>query len=131
MKRKFVIMAFAAAVMLVSSCQEKIQTTKAMVKKTTDTTLVATIDKYDIVFDIKQARCDNGAVMAGDSVTIHYIGDLRDKKAKALLLKLMPQKGTVVEAKYDPSKELLTKPMTPEEQKEFEEGIEFAKKNGH
>ena len=43
----------------------------------------------------------------------------------------MPQKGTVVEAKYDPSKELLTKPMTPEEQKEFEEGIEFAKKNGH
>ena len=114
MKRKFVIMAFAATVLLVSSCQEKIQTTKAMVKKTTDTTLVATIDKYDIVFDIKQARCDNGAVMAGDSVTIHYIGDLRDKKAKALLLKL-----------------ILTKPMTPEEQKEFEEGIEFAKKNGH
>ena len=131
MKRKSVILALAFVALLLSSCQEKIQTTTVKVKKTTDTTMVATIDKYDITFDVKQARCDNGAIMAGDSVVVHYIGDLRDKQAKALLLRLIPKKGTVVEAVYDPSKELKTKPMTPEEQKQFEEGIEFAKKHGH
>lgn len=82
-----------------------------------DTTAVVKVDKYDIVFDTKQARFDNGAIMQEDSVTIHYIGDLRDKKAKALLVRLMPKKGTVVEAVYDPSKELKVKeePMSDQQ----------------
>ena len=82
-----------------------------------DTTMVAQIDKYDIVFDTKKARNDNGAVMVGDSVTIRYIGDLREKKARALLLCLIPKKGTVVEAVYDPSKELIVsdRPMTEQQ----------------
>ena len=82
-----------------------------------DTTAVVMIDKYDIVFDTKQARFDNGAIMQEDSVTIHYIGDLRDKRAKALIVRLMPKKGTVVEAVYDPSKELIVsdEPMSEEQ----------------
>ena len=118
-------------VLIACSCQEKIQSTHGKVKKMTDSTLVAIIDKYDIVFDIKDARYDNGAVMFGDSVIIHYVGDLREKKAKALLFKLIPQPGKVVEAVYDPSKELVTAPMTPDEKKQFDKGIDFAKKHGH
>lgn len=95
-----------------------------------DTTLVAQIDKYDIVFDTKKARIDNGAVMIGDSVTVHYIGDLREKKARALLLCLIPKKGTVVEAVYDPSKELKVKeePMSDEQIEAIEK---YARSGNH
>lgn len=113
------------------SCTEKVQTTIALVKKTTDTTLVAAIDKYDIVFDVKDSRCDNGAIMPGDSVTIHYVGDLRNKKAKAVLLTLIPKKGTIVEATYDPSKELKTKPLSDEDSKRIKNGIDYLKSHGH
>ncbi|MGM9697316.1 MAG: hypothetical protein ACI3Y0_01550 [Prevotella sp.] len=121
----------AAAVLLaVSSCEEKIQTTTGKVKKLNDSTMVATIDKYDITFDMKQVRFDNGVVIPGDSAVIHYIGDLRDKQAKALLIKLIPPKPRIVEAVYNPDAELKTRPMSKEEQKEFEEGIKYAKEHG-
>lgn len=123
MKKTMLMMAIAAiAMMSVTSCQEKIKTTKGQVKRTSDTTAVVTIDKYDIVFDTKQARFDNGAIMQEDSVIVHYIGDLRDKRAKALIVRLMPRKGTVVEAVYDPSKELIVsdEQMTDEEIKSLE-----------
>lgn len=122
MKKYIVCLAAVATMMSVTSCQEKIKTTKGQVKRMSDTTAVVTIDKYDIVFDTKQARFDNGAIMQEDSVTVHYIGDLRDKRAKALIVRLMPKKGTVVEAVYDPSKELIVsdEPMSEEQIKSLE-----------
>lgn len=130
MKKYIVCLAAVATMMSVTSCQEKIKTTKGQVKRMSDTTAVVTIDRYDIVFDTKQARFDNGAIMQEDSVTIHYIGDLRDKRAKALIVRLMPKKGTVVEAVYDPSKELVVseEPMSDEEVEKLEK---FAKSGKH
>ena len=122
-------MALVAVVLAMTSCKDKIQTTKGLVKRMSDTTIVATIDKYNIVFDTKKAKCDNGAVMPGDSVTIHYVGDLRDKRAKALLIRLMPKKGTVVEAVYDPSKELILseEPMSEGEKASLEKYVKGGK----
>lgn len=131
MNKSLLFIVLSTVAILFSSCKEKIQTTTALVKKTSDTTLVATIDKYDIVFDVKDSRCDNGAIMPGDSVSIHYVGDLRNKKAKAVLLTLIPQKGTIVEAIYDPSKELMTKPLSEEEMKRISKGMDYLKKHGH
>lgn len=121
-KIKVVILLLAFTAIAVTSCQEKIKTTRGIVRNVSDTTTVVKVDKYDIVFDTKQARFDNGAIMQEDSVTVHYIGDLRDKKAKALLVRLMPKKGTVVEAVYDPSKELIVsdEPMSEEQIKRLE-----------
>ena len=116
----------AITMLTLASCQKKILTTKGEVKRMSDTTIVAKIDRYDIVFDTKKAKCDNGAVMPGDSVTIHYVGDLRDKRAKALLVRLMPKKGTVVDAIYDPSKELIVSEI-PLTEKEKESLKKFAK----
>ena len=130
MKTKFVFMAAAAVLLAVSSCEEKIQTTTGKVKKLNDSTMVATIDKYDITFDMKQVRFDNGVVIPGDSAVIHYIGDLRDKKATALLIRLIPPKPRVADAVYDPSKKLETTPMTKEQIKQHEEALEFAKEHG-
>lgn len=112
-KKKFVFVVAVIAMAAMVSCKDKIQTTKGVVKKTNDSALVVSIGKYDIVFSTKQARKDNEIIMKGDSVLIHYVGDLREKKARALLLHLLPRKGTVVDAVYDPSKELIVseKPM--------------------
>lgn len=95
-----------------------------------DSTMMVAIGKYDIRFDVSKARYDNGAVIKDDSVVIHYIGDLRDKEAKALLVRLVPRQGTVVEAVYDPSKELITdpNPMPEEQAKKLEK---FARSGKH
>lgn len=108
--------------LILASCSsDKIQKTTGTVKSIKDSTMLVAIDKYDISFDVSKARYDNGAVMKGDSVVIHYIGDLREKKARALLLRLVPKKGTVVEAVYDPSKELIVgeKPLSEEQVKKL------------
>lgn len=88
----------------------------------TDTTMVATMGDYAITFDTKKAQYTNGAIMDGDSVVIHYVGDLKERKAKAAIVKLIPKKGRVVEAVYDPSKELEVseQPMSKDEEKHLE-----------
>ena len=93
----------------------------------TDTTFVSVIDGHHITFDIKKATFDNGFVMAGDSCEIHYIGALSDDPVKVVLIKLIPKKGHVVNAVYNPNKKLETAPMSPEEQKSLDEGVDFAK----
>lgn len=95
----------------------------------TDTTMVAKIDGRDITFDLKQAKYDNGFVMAGDSVTVFYVGDLREGKVKAGLIRLIPRKPHVVDVKFDDSKELKTKTMSDEETKAFDEGMEYIREH--
>ena len=130
MKKTKFLLFLSAVILTFSSCEEKLQMTTGKIKKMSDSTMVATIDKYDITFDMKQVRFDNGVVIPGDSAVIHYIGDLRDKQAKALLIKLIPPKPRIVEAVYNPDAELKTRPMSKEEQKEFEEDIKYAKEHG-
>lgn len=88
----------------------------------TDTTMVTSMGDYAITFDTKKAQYTNGAIMDGDSVVIHYVGDLKERKAKAAIVKLIPKKGRVVEAVYDPSKELEVseQPMSKDEEKHLE-----------
>ena len=130
MKKIKFLLFLSAVIFTFSSCEEKLQTTTGKIKKMSDSIMVATIDKYDITFDMKHVRFDNGVVIPGDSAVIHYIGDLRDKKATALLIRLIPPKPRVADAVYDPSKKLETTPMTKEQIKQHEEALEFAKEHG-
>lgn len=122
MKKQLLFLAMMVTLILASCTSDKIQKTTGTVKSIKDSTMLVAIDKYDIRFDVSKARYDNGAVMKDDSVVIHYIGDLRDKEAKAVLVRLVPKQGTVVEAVYDPSKELITdqNPMPEEQVKKLE-----------
>ncbi len=95
----------------------------------TDSTFVSNIDDHKITFDIKKATFDNGAVMEGDSAEVRYVGNLSDEHVLAVIVKLIPKKGHIVNAVYDPNKKLETAPMSADEQKKFNEGIEFAKKH--
>lgn len=129
MKKILSFLTVLTIVVGLTSCEEKIKTTRGVVKRLTEKELIATIDKYEIKFDITKAKEDNGALMAGDSVVIHYIGDLREKQARALLLRLIPKQGTIVEAVYDPSKELIVKKDTSKASKErIEKFLKAAKK---
>jgi len=111
------------------SCREDIKTCAGKIKELNDTVMVASIGDYDIAFDIRKAECDNGAVMLDDSVTVHYIGDLKDRKARALLIHLMPQPSRVVDAVYDPSKklEVSERALTDEELKAARQFVKDAK----
>ena len=129
MKKILSFLTVLTIVVGLTSCEEKIKTTRGVVKRLTEKELIATIDKYEIKFDITKAKEDNGALMAGDSVVIHYIGDLREKQARALLMRLIPKQGTIVEAVYDPSKELIVKKDTSKARKErIEKFLKAAKK---
>lgn len=126
MKKIIGVVSVAVAMIAATSCQEKIKTTMACIKNVNDSTMVVDVDKHIIVFETKQAKFDNGAVMAGDSVVVRYIGELKKKKAKALLVRLMPKKGTEVDAVYDPSKELKVseEPMSEGEKEAIKKYVE-------
>ena len=89
------------------SCGDKVEVCSGKVKSINDSAMVASVGDYSIRFDVSSAKYTNGFVMDGDSVSINYVGDLRDKKARALAVRLIPR-STVVDAVYDPSKELKT-----------------------
>ena len=92
-------------ILLVSSCKERMETTRALVKSVNDSTIVASIDKYDITFDILNANFLNGAVMRGDSVSM--------------------KPGN------DKSRPLKTEPMSKTEVENLDAFVEEAKKHGH
>ena len=104
---------------------------KGKVKRMTDSTVTVTIDKYDIVFHAKEAHFANGALIPGDSTIVSYIGNLRDKEAKALIFELIPPKGHYLEPGYDESKKLETAPMTEKEKNDMDEFIRLSKRHGH
>lgn len=130
MKKKYLSIIVCATLLFLASCNsEELKTTSVKVNGMTDTTMVAKIDGHDITFDIKQAKFDNGFVMTGDSVTVFYVGNLRDGKVKAGLIRLVPRKPHIVDVKFDDSKELKTKTMTEEETNAFDEGVEYIREH--
>jgi len=129
MKRILSIVFCLAFIMLFNACREEMKVTSVKLNGVTDSTIVTKIDGHEIVFSIKEATFDNGMVMAGDSVTVHYVGDMGQGTARALLIKLIPRKGHVVNAVYDPSKELKTDSLSDTDLKSMHEAIEFAKRH--
>lgn len=119
----------------VSACREEIKSCSGSIKELNDSVMTTRIGEYEVAFDITQTRYDNGLVQPGDSVNVHYLGDLRSKKAKAVIINLVPRKGKVVDVTGEPdfTKELKTKgqPMSAEEQKAMDDFVRESKKHGH
>ena len=131
MKKLFSFIVALASIACLTSCEEKVQVSKGKVKRMTDSTVTVTIDKYDIVFHAKEAHFANGALIPGDSTIVSYIGNLRDKEAKALIFELIPPKGHYIEPGYDENKKLETAPMTDKEKRDMDEFVRLSKKHGH
>jgi len=129
MKNLTAFLLCCAALLAVSCHRREIKVCSAVVEQMTDTTMVTKIGSYSITFGTRQARYDNGAVMAGDSVIVHYVGDLKERHATAALIRLIPPKGNVVEAVYNPDKELETTPMSDEDAKKLDEFVRKVKED--
>lgn len=133
MKKLFGFLFAAAAVVLLSvSCRHKVvrDECRALVDEINDSVLVGKVDGSRINFDIREASFTHGAVMYGDSVIIHYIGDLSMKRAYAESVFLLERKGNVIELPKDPAKRDTTGPVKvkPIETKELNEKQQHAER---
>ena len=93
----FLFAVFALAVISVSCSKIVKDKVTGLVDEINDSVLVARIDGSKVNFDIREATFTNGAVMYGDSVIIHYIGDLSKKRALAETVYLIERTGVIVE----------------------------------
>jgi len=122
--KKIVTLITLAALLTAAGCRRaEIKSCSAFVEEISDTAMTGRIGDYKIAFNIQKARYTNGAVMAGDSAVIHYIGDLRSKRVVAAVIRLIPPKGTEIKAGYDPAKELKTAPASKESVSRFKEFV--------
>ena len=136
MKKLFGFLFAVAAVMLLSvSCRHKVvrDECRALVDEINDTVLVGKIDGSRVSFDIREASFTHGAVMYGDSVIIHYIGDLSMKRAFAESVFLLERKSQIIEIPKDPEKrdttvKLLTKPIDGKKAEESDRMVRAARK---
>lgn len=123
MKKLFGFLFAAVAVLLLSvSCRHKVvrDECRALVDEINDSVLVGKIDGNKVKFDISEAAFTHGAVMYGDSVIIHYIGDLSMKRAFAESVFLLERKSQIIEIPRDPAKrdttaELKVRPIDKQE----------------
>ena len=133
MRKLSYIISFFAFVLCLCSCGEDIKTCSGRIKELTESTMVAVTGGKDVTFDIRRVRYDNGIVMTGDSVGIHYVGRLGGE-AHAVLIHLIPRQGEIVTIgkEADTSKELKTKdePMTEQERRGLNNFINDLKRRG-
>jgi hypothetical protein len=137
MKKKFgFLFAVVAVVLLTASCRHKMERgdTTGMVDEINDSAMIVKIDGSKVKFDITVATFTNGSVMYGDSVIVHYIGDLSMKRALAETVHLLERKSNIVV--IDPSKpvdtvktKLITRPASAEKREKDEYGLRAVKRN--
>ena len=99
MKKLFsFIFATAVVVVLSVSCRHKIEhgETSGLVDEINDTSMIVKIDGSKVKFDISVASFTHGAVMYGDSVIVHYVGDLSMKRALAETVYLIDRPSRIV-----------------------------------
>jgi len=133
MKRFLGIIAVAAAVIAsVSSCHKVVRdVTKGVVDEINDSVMIAKVDDAKVKFDISEAAFTNGVVMYGDSVNIHYIGDLSMKRcvAEQVVLIVRPSQVVIIDenAPIDTTKVLQTKEAEPTEAAEAKRNAAYAR----
>ena len=131
MKKVLGILFSAAVLSLLSVSCRKVVHDKCtgLVDEINDSAMVVKVDGSKVKFDILQAKFSNGAVTFGDSVIVHYVGDLDDSYAVAELVYLMirPSK-TVPVGVVDTTLELLTRPAEGNPSKDIDQLIETAKR---
>ena len=134
MRKLSFLLPLLASVLFLCSCGEDIKTCSGRIKELTDSTMVAVTGGKDVTFDISRVQYDNGIVMAGDSVGIHYVGKLGGE-AYAVLVRLFPKQGEVmtIGREADTSRVLKTKdePMTEQELRSLENFVRKSKAHGH
>ena len=98
-----------------SSCKEKLKEVEGVVTDVDASEMVDTIKSmkvYDgqdtLLFGLKDAEYNNGIMLKGDSVQVHYIKGHGDT-LRALLVYVKPAPAKVIDLEKDTTKVLMTK----------------------
>ena len=98
-----------------SSCKEKLKRVDGVVIDVEASQLMDTVKSmklYDgedtLLFGLKDAEYNNGIMVKGDSVQVHYIKGHGDS-LRALLVYVKPRPSRVIDLKVDTTHVLLTK----------------------
>ncbi len=117
MKRRIQIIALTALVITgsLSSCKEKLKHVDGVVADVEASQRMDTLKSmklYDgedtLLFGLKDAEYNNGIVVKGDSVQVHYIKGHGDS-LRALLVYVKPRPAKSIDLKVDTTQVLLTK----------------------
>ena len=113
------LLGFLFAVLTVSllsvSCRKVVRdNVSAIVDEINDSVMIARTADGKVIFDIRDTKYTNGAVMYGDSVVVVYVGDLSEKRVFAESVRLVPKPSPVVTDDVDTTKVLQTREASPE-----------------
>ena len=109
------LFAVLAVSMLSVSCRKVVRdNVSAIVDEINDSVMIARTADGKVIFDIRDTKYTNGAVMYGDSVVVVYVGDLSEKRAFAESVRLVPKPSPVVTDEVDTTKVLQTREASPE-----------------
>ena len=120
------------AILMISSCGESFKEWKGVVKSTTDSTMVVTVEGEDFTFYTRNVELLNGVAIEGDTAVVNFkTGTDHNGMLVAITLRAIPKASQVIEAVEDTTKVLLTRPMTDKEAENLREFTDEAKKHGH
>lgn len=117
MKRKIHIIALVIMAIMgcLTSCKEKLNHVDGVVTEVEASQLMDTLKSmklYDgedtLLFGLQDAEYNNGIMVKGDSVQVHYIKGHGDT-LRALLVYVKPRASKVIDLKVDTTQVLLTK----------------------
>ena len=109
------LFAVLAVSMLSVSCRKVVRdNVSAIVDEINDSFMIARTADGKVIFDIRDTKYTNGAVMYGDSVVVVYVGDLSEKRVFAESVRLVPKPSPVVTDEVDTTKVLQTREASPE-----------------
>lgn len=97
------------------SCKEKLKKVSGVVTSVETSYIGDTVKSmrlYDgedtLVFALREAQYNNGMMLKGDSVDVHYIKG-RGDTLRAMLVFVKPAPAKVIDIKTDTTKEILTR----------------------
>ncbi len=115
--KKYLI-AFASVALLagsLTSCKEKLKNMDGVVTQVETSNLGDTVKSMrlyngedTLIFNLMEAEYNNGLMMKGDSVQVHYVKGHGDT-LRALLVFVKPTPAKVIDVSKDTTKVLLTK----------------------
>lgn len=115
--------------MMLTSCGHKLKSCSGIVTYIQKDTLKMKVGKDEATFLTVGGKYDNGIVVVEDSAEVTYIGTL--SKGRAMLIRLIPKKGRIIDIKKDTTKVLVTSPAPPAQVKKFKKFIKEEKERLH
>lgn len=115
MKKSIIILFIGCACLTITSCKPKLKECRGLVKsilikKDSLKSMNILTTEGEKIFDLKDARLNEGVMIKDDSVIVNYIRGHHDT-LRALVVTVLPKPAHYIDISKDTTKELLTAPV--------------------